>query len=65
MFEEYKLQIAKKGDFVVEDKYIFEVGGAKKSFKQIKDIPNSFIVADDIEVGFDNKVPLWLFGFLY
>jgi len=36
-----------------------------KSFKQIKDLENSFVVADDIEVGFGNKIPLWLFGFLY
>ena len=36
-----------------------------KSFKQIKDLPNSYVVADDIEVGFGNKIPLWLFGFLY
>ena len=53
------------GDFKVDEKYIFEVGGKNKSFKQIKDIPNSFVVADDVEVGFGNKLPLWLFGFLY
>ncbi len=53
------------GDFKVNDKYIFEVGGKNKSFEQIKDIANSFVVADDIEVGFGNKIPLWLFGFLY
>jgi predicted AAA+ superfamily ATPase len=53
------------GDFVVEDKYIFEVGGKNKSFKQIKDVKNSFVVADDIEVGFGAKIPLYLFGFLY
>ncbi len=56
---------SKIGDFLVEDKYIFEVGGKNKSFKQIKDIPNSYIASDDIEVGFGNKIPLWLFGFLY
>ena len=61
----HELSIPKKGDFLVDEKYLFEVGGKNKSFKQIKDIPNSFVVADDIEVGFGNKVPLWLFGFLY
>ena len=30
-----------------------------------KDVPNSFVVNDDVEVGFGNKIPLWLFGFLY
>jgi predicted AAA+ superfamily ATPase len=54
-----------KGDFVVDDSYTFEIGGKDKSFHQIKDIPNSYVVADDIEVGFANKMPLWLFGFLY
>lgn len=32
---------------------------------QIKDIPDSYVVADDIEFGFGNKILLWLFGFLY
>ena len=55
----------KKGDFLVDDKYLFEIGGKNKGFKQIKDIENSFVVADDIEVGFGAKIPLYLFGFLY
>ena len=61
----HKLLYPKKGDFLVDEKYIFEIGGKDKSFKQIKDIPNSFVVADDIEVGFMNKIPLWIFGLLY
>jgi predicted AAA+ superfamily ATPase len=56
---------SKVGDFILEDRYIFEVGGANKSFKQIKDIENSFVVADEIEIGFGAKIPLWLFGLLY
>ncbi|MDR1739580.1 MAG: AAA family ATPase, partial [Bacteroidales bacterium] len=56
--------LAPQGDFMI-DKYTFEVGGKRKSFDQIKNIPNSFIVADDIEIGYKNKIPLWLFGFLY
>ena len=55
----------KNGDFMIGNKFTFEIGGAKKSFEQIKDMPNSFIAADDIEVGVGNKIPLWLFGFLY
>jgi hypothetical protein len=61
----HELSIPKKGDFLVDEQYLFEVGGKNKSFKQIKDIENSFVVADDIEIGFGNKIPLWLFGFLY
>ena len=55
----------KKGDFLVDDKYLFEVGGKGKGFSQIKDIPNSFVVNDGVEVGIGSKIPLWLFGFLY
>ena len=64
-FLDDQLLASKKGDFLVKQKYIFEIGGAKKSYKQIKDIENSFIAADDIETGFGNKIPLWIFGFLY
>jgi len=59
------IQYSKIGDFLVDEKYIVEIGGKNKSFKQIKDIKNSFVIADDIEVGFGSKIPLWLFGFLY
>jgi hypothetical protein len=61
----HKIEVAKKGDFLIDNRYIIEIGGKNKTYKQIKDIPNSYIVADDIEVGTGNKIPLWLFGFLY
>ncbi len=54
-----------KGDFIVDGKYIFEVGGKDKSFDQIKDIPDSFLAIDDAEVGRGNRIPLWMFGLLY
>lgn len=53
------------GDFLVDRKYTFEVGGKSKSRKQIKQVRESFVVADNIEYGSDNTIPLWLFGFLY
>jgi len=53
------------GDFVVDDTYLFEIGGRGKTSRQIQGHPKSFIAADDIEIGSDNKIPLWLFGFLY
>jgi len=56
---------AKKGDFLVNEKYTFEIGGKNKSFKQIASLPDSYVVSDGIEVGNGNKIPLWLFGFLY
>ena len=54
-----------KGDFKVDGKWLFEIGGKGKTFKQIADLPDSYVVNDDVEVGFGNKIPLWLFGFLY
>ena len=56
---------AVNGDFTVNDQYIFEVGGSTKTFSQIADIPNSYLAVDDTEVGWGNRIPLWLFGFLY
>ena len=53
------------GDFLVDGRALFEVGGMGKGFSQIKDISNSYVVNDDVEIGFGNKIPLWLFGFLY
>ena len=59
------INIAKKADFIVNEKYTFELGGKSKNQKQIKNSDNAFIVKDDIEIGVDNIIPLWLFGFLY
>ena len=55
----------KKGDFLVDDRWLFEIGGKGKTFKQIKDVPDSFVVNDGVEIGFGNTIPLWIFGFLY
>ncbi len=65
MMFQHDLTIPKKGDFLVDGNYLFEIGGKNKTFKQIKDLPDSFVVQDDIEIGSGNKIPLWLFGFLY
>lgn len=61
----HRVGFPKDGDFIVDNRYLFEVGGKGKGFSQIRDIPDSFVVADDIEFGFGNKIPLWLFGLLY
>ena len=55
----------KKGDFWINKEYLFEVGGKSKTFEQIKDEPNSFLAIDEVETGHFNRIPLWLFGFLY
>jgi len=61
----HEIELSKKGDFLIDKKYLFEIGGKNKTFHQIANIENSFIAADDIEIGIGNKIPLWLFGFLY
>ncbi len=61
----YKLHIAKQGDFFIDGKHTVEIGGKDKSFRQIADIPDSYVVSDDTKKGFKDKIPLWLFGFLY
>ena len=65
MAEDHDIAYPKAGDLIVDNRYLFEVGGARKSFDQIKDIPDSFIAADELDCGIGNKIPLWLFGFLY
>lgn len=54
-----------QNDFIVDNHYHFEVGGRQKGNDQIRGKKNAFIAADGIEVGSQNKIPLWLFGFLY
>lgn len=53
------------GDFRIDQTLTFEIGGKHKTKEQVKDLQNAFIAADDIEIGFQEKIPLWLFGFLY
>ncbi|MBU3659846.1 MAG: ATP-binding protein [Flavobacteriales bacterium] len=61
----HELSLPEKGDVWVDNKYLFEIGGKSKTKKQIAHIENAFVVKDDIEIGFRNSIPLWLFGFLY
>lgn len=62
---QHKLHYVEKGDLLIDEKFTVEIGGKNKSFKQIKEVPDSFLALDDMEVGIDKKIPLWLFGFLY
>ncbi|MCL2042362.1 MAG: AAA family ATPase [Bacteroidales bacterium] len=60
-----KVTSAMKGDFTVNDQYIFEVGGSSKTFSQIADTPHSYLAVDETEIGWGNRIPLWMFGLLY
>ena len=61
----HQLTMPNQGDLVVDGKWLFEVGGKSKRFSQIKGIENSYVAADKIDIGYGNKIPLWLFGMLY
>lgn len=50
---------------ISEDTPLQLIAHKGKGFAQIRNIPDSFIAADDIEFGFGNKIPLWIFGFMY
>lgn len=63
--EGHSLTFSGDGDFLIDGRYTIEVGGKDKTYNQIKDLPNSFLAIDDVETGMRNKIPLWLFGFLY
>ena len=61
----YSVVYPKQGDFLADGKSLFEVGGKGKSFSQIKDLPDSYLAVDETEIGFGNRIPLWMFGLLY
>ncbi|MDD6590657.1 MAG: AAA family ATPase [Prevotella sp.] len=63
--QSHELSYPKAGDFLVDGRYLFEVGGKGKTFSQIKDIPDSYLAVDDTEIGRGARIPLWLFGMLY
>lgn len=62
---DHQVALPQVGDFLVDSHYLFEIGSRKKGLEQIKDHQQAFCACDDIERGAGNKIPLWLFGFLY
>ena len=61
----HKLQMPQNGDFFVNNKYTFEIGGKGKDHKQIAGVENSWIVKDNLETTVANEIPLWMIGLLY
>jgi len=55
----------KTADFIVDNRIVMEIGGKNKDAKQVRDITDSYILQDDIEIGSHNRIPLWLLGLLY
>ena len=60
-----RVTTAEKGDFAVNGSLIFEIGGSGKTTKQVKGVKNSYLALDKMEIGAGNRIPLYLFGFLY
>ncbi|MFB9121693.1 hypothetical protein ACFFUE_10900 [Bergeyella porcorum] len=56
---------SKEADFLVDNKYTFEIGGKNRTTTQIKEVEKSWLVKDDIIQPVGRAIPLWLFGFLY
>lgn len=61
----HEVTFSGQGDFRIDNTYTFEVGGKTKTFNQIKEIPDSYLAIDDVEYGTGQRIPLWMFGFLY
>jgi len=61
----HKVVAPRAGDFRVDDSVTIEVGGRTKTAAQLEGAPDGVLAVDGIEVGVRNRVPLWLFGFLY
>jgi len=61
----YQVHYHHQGDFLLDDKIVIEVGGKSKDGKQIEGLDNAYLALDDMEFGYGNAIPLWLFGFLY
>lgn len=61
----HSVELAKNGDFLVDRTWTFEIGGSSKDNSQIQHTENAFLALDDLEQPYLNRIPLWLFGFLY
>jgi hypothetical protein len=61
----HRVSLPKEGDFLVDGKWTFEIGGKTKKETQLKNTKNSYLALDEIESAYLNRIPLWLFGFLY
>lgn len=62
VWKDHKVNKGEKGiSFLVDSKYRFKI--CQEEFK--KQNPDIIYAKNNIEVGRDNQIPVWLFGFLY
>lgn len=64
MRQGHALEYPQSGDVLVDGRWLFKIGGRKKSFTQIKDIPDGYLAMADTEIGRGNRIPIWMFGLL-
>ncbi len=61
----HELHLHRKADFIIDHIHVIEVGGRGKGSRQINGVDDAYLAVDDLEIGFQNRIPLWLFGLLY
>lgn len=61
----YPVEYTDQGEFRLDRRVTIEVGGTGKNRRQIAGKEEAYVAADDIEIGYGQKVPLWMFGLLY
>lgn len=61
----YEVSASPQSDFLVENEFTFEIGGLNKGRKQLKGLSEAYVAADNLEIGSEKTIPLWMFGFLY
>lgn len=61
----HEVFLHEQADFLVDHKFVIEIGGKNKDTRQVRDFDNSYVFQDDMEIGYHNRIPLWLLGFLY
>lgn len=62
--QKQRISAPKSGDFLVNESILFEIGGRKKDYSQLKNHSCGYLACDDLEFGIGKRIPLWLFGFL-
>ena len=61
----HQVEYNKRGDYLIDHKYVFEIGGKAKDGKQVANMENAYIASDECDYPIGNKLPLWLFGLMY
>ena len=61
----HELHLHRQADFIIDHQYVIEVGGKSKASRQITGLPDAYLAVDNLEIGNNHRIPLWLFGMLY